>query len=30
MDLFWLGLVAVLFALSLGLIVLCDRPRDLP
>jgi hypothetical protein len=28
MDLFWLALVAVLFVLSLGLIALCDRPRD--
>ena len=29
MDLFWLGVAFVLFALSLGLIALCDRPRDL-
>jgi hypothetical protein len=28
MDLFWLGLVAVLFVLSLGLVALCERPRD--
>ncbi len=28
MDVLWLGLTFVLFALSLGLIALCDRPRD--
>ena len=28
MDSLWLGLAFVLFALSLGLIALCERPRD--
>ena len=28
MDFLWLGLAFVLFALSLGLIALCERPRD--
>jgi hypothetical protein len=28
MDFLWLGLAFVLFVLSLGLIALCERPRD--
>ena len=28
MDLVWLGLVVVLALLTLGLIALCDRPKD--